>query len=57
MYVSLAPGMKHLEGVDPPMENAARCNRYTSSDDDIDQVAPTTDDRVMGKRPTTEGPS
>jgi hypothetical protein len=55
VYVSLAPGMEHPAGVDPSMENAAWCYPYTSRDDDADQVAPTTDDRITGKRPATEG--
>jgi len=38
VYVSLAPGMEHPAGVDPPMENIARCYQYTSSSDDADQV-------------------
>ena len=46
VYVSLAHGMEHPTGVDRPMENAAQCYRYTSNDDDDDQVAPTTDDRI-----------
>jgi len=51
MYVSLAPGIEHPTGVDPPMDNAARCYRYTSSDEDDGQAVPTTDDRVADKRP------
>ena len=54
MYVLLAPGMEHQMGVDPPMENAARCYRYTSSDDDADQVVLTTNERVRGKRLVAE---
>jgi len=34
VYVSLAPGMDHPAGVDPPADNAARCPQYTSSDED-----------------------
>ena len=50
VYVSLAPGLEHPAGVDPLMDNAARCYRYISSDEDENRVAPTTDDRVAGKR-------
>ena len=57
MYVSLAPDMEHPTGVDPPVDNAARCYRYTSSDEDDDRPAPTTDDRVAGKRQMAMGPS
>lgn len=41
-------------GVDPPMENAARCYRYTNSEDDAYQVVPTIDDRVRAKRLVAE---
>ena len=51
VYVSLAPGMEHPVGVDPPMDNAARCYWYTSSNEDENRPAPTIDDRVVGKRP------
>jgi len=57
VYVSLAPGMEHTTGVDPLADNAARCYRYTSSDEDDSRPAPTTDDRVAGKRPMAVGPS
>jgi hypothetical protein len=43
--------MEHPAGVDPPMDNAARCYRYTSSNKDENRPAPTTDYRVTGKRP------
>ena len=43
--------MEHPAGVDPPADDAARCDRYTSSDKGEDRPAPTTDDRVAGKRP------
>jgi len=42
--------MEHPAGVDPPAVDAARCDRYTSSDEGVDRPAPTTDDRVVGKR-------
>ena len=57
VYVSLAPGMEHPAGVDPPADDAARCDRYTSSDEEENQPAPTTDDRVAGKRPLAVEPS
>jgi len=57
VYVSLAPGMDHPAGVDPPADNAARCYQYTSSDKDQNYPAPTTDDRVAGKRPMAMEPS
>jgi hypothetical protein len=57
MYVSLAPGMDHPAGVDPPVDNAARCLQYTSSDEDQSRPASTTDDRVAGKRPMAVEPS
>ena len=57
MYVSLAPSMDHPTGVDPPADNAARCYQYTSSDEDQSRLAPTTDDRVVGKRPMAVEPS
>jgi hypothetical protein len=40
VYVSLAPDMEHPMGVDLPMDNAARCYRYTSSDEDANQAVP-----------------
>ena len=43
--------MEHPAGVDPPANDAARCDRYTSSDEGEDRPAPTADDRVAGKRP------
>ena len=57
MYVSLAPSMEHPAGVDPPMDNAARCFQHTSSDEDDNRSAPITDDRVAGKRPMAQEPS
>jgi len=47
--------MEHPTGVDPPADNAARCYRYTSSDEDDNRPAPTTNDRVAGKRPMAVG--
>jgi len=57
VYVSLAPGMDQPAGVDPPADDAARCLQYTSSEEDQSQPAPTTEDRVAGKRPMAMGPS
>lgn len=57
MYVSLALDMEHPVCVDPPMDNAARCYRYTSSDEDDGEAALTTDDRTAGRRPMVGGPS
>jgi len=49
--------MEHPTGVDPPVDKAARCYRYTSSDEDDNRPVPTTDDRVAGNRPNAMGPS
>jgi len=49
--------MDHPAGVDPPADNAARCLQYTSSDEDQSRPAPTTEDRVAGKRPMAVEPS
>ena len=57
MYVSLAPGMEQPAGVDPPVDDAARCRQYTSSEEDQSRPAPTTEDRVAGKRPIAMEPS
>ena len=43
--------------MDPPTISAARCDRYTSSDEEGSRRAPTTDDRVAGKRLMAEEPS
>ena len=51
VYISLAPGMENPAGVDPPEDDAARCPRYTSCEEEQDRPAPTTEDRVAGKRP------
>ena len=55
--MSLAPGMDHPAGADPPADNAARCFQYTSSDEHQSRPAPTMDDRVARKRPMTMEPS
>jgi len=57
VYVSLAPGMEHPARVDPPADNVAQCCQYTSSEDDVNQPAPTTNDRVVGKRTMVVGSS
>jgi len=49
--------MDHPAGVDPPADNAAQCLQYTSSDEDQSCPAPTTDDRVAGKRLMAVEPS
>jgi len=49
--------MENLGGVDPSEEDAARCARYTSSEEEENHAAPTTEDRVAGKRPLAADPS
>jgi len=49
--------MEHPAGVDPPADNAARCYRHTSSDEEENRSAPTTNDRVAVKRPMAVGTS
>jgi len=49
--------MDHPARVDLPADNAARCLQYTSSDEDQSRPAPTTEDRVAGKRPMPVEPS
>ena len=39
------------------MDDAARCHQYTGSEEDQHRPAPTTVDRVAGKRPMTAEPS
>jgi len=46
--------MDQPAGVDPVVDNAAR---YTSSKEDQHRPAPTTEDRVAGKRPMAAEPS
>ena len=50
-------GMENPAGEDPPEEDAARCTRYTSSEEDQAHPVPTTEDRVTGKRPMPADPS
>jgi hypothetical protein len=57
VYVSLAPGMENPAGMDPPEGDAARCPQYTSSEEEQNRPAPTTEDRVAGKRPMAVDPS
>jgi len=56
VYISLAPGMENPAGVDPPEDDAARCPQYTSSEEQ-NRPVPTTEDRVVGKRPLAADPS
>jgi len=49
--------MDHPAGVDPPADNATRCLQHTSSEEDQNRPAPTTEDRVAGKRPMAVEPS
>jgi len=57
VYISLAPGMENPAGVDPPGDDAAQCPQYTSSEEEQNRPAPTTEDRVAGKRPLVADPS
>ena len=57
VYVSLAPGMDQPAGVDQVVDDAARCPQYTSSEEEQNRPAPTTKDRVAGKRPMAVEPS
>jgi len=57
VYISLAPGMENPAGVDPPEDDAARCPQYTSNEEEQNRPAPTTEDRVAGKRPLVADPS
>ena len=57
VYISLAPGMENPAGEDPPEDNTARCTRYTSSEEEQNYPALTTEDRVAGKRPMAADPS
>ena len=57
MYVSLAPGMENPAGMDPSEGDAARCPQYTSSEEEQNHPAPTTEDRVAGKRTMAAEPS
>jgi len=49
--------MENPAGEDPPEEDAARCTRYTSSEEEQARPVPTTEERVAGKRPMPADPS
>jgi len=49
--------MENPAAEDPPEDDAARCARYTSSDEEQTHPAPTSEDRVAGKRPMAADPS
>jgi len=49
--------MENPVGVDLPEGDAARCLQYTSSEEEQNRPAPTTEDRVAGKRPLAVDPS
>ena len=49
--------MDQPAGVDPAVDDAARCPQYTSSEEEQNRPAPTTEDRVAGKRPMAVEPS
>jgi len=49
--------MENPTGMDPPEGDAARCPQYTSSEEEQSRPAPTTEDRVAGKRPMAVDPS
>jgi len=49
--------MENPVGEDPPEDDAARCARYTSSEEEQARPASTTEDRVAGKRPMAADPS
>jgi len=43
--------------MDPPEGDVARCPQYTSSEEEQNRPAPTTEDTVAGKRPLVVDPS
>jgi len=49
--------MENPAGMDPPEGDAARCSQYTSSEEEQNRPASTTEDRVAGKRPIAVDPS
>ena len=49
--------MENPAGVDLPEDDAARCPQYTSSEEERNRPAPTTEDSVAGKRPLAVDPS
>jgi len=48
--------MENPAGVDLPEGDAARCPQYTSSEEEHNRPAPTTEDRAAGKRPLAVDP-
>ena len=49
--------MENPAGMDPPEGDAARCPQYTSSEEEQNRPTPTTEDRVVEKRPLAVDPS
>jgi len=49
--------MENPVGMDPPEGDTARCSQYTSSEEEQNRPAPTTEDRVAWKRPLAVDPS
>jgi len=49
--------MENPVRVDLPKDDIARCAQYTSSEEDQNCPAPTTEDRAAGKRPLAVDPS
>jgi len=49
--------MENPAGEDPSEEDAARCTRYTSSEEEQARPVSTTEERVAGKRPMAADPS
>jgi len=49
--------MQNPAGEDPPEEDAARFTHYTNSEEDQARPVPTTEERVVGKRPMAADPS
>jgi len=49
--------MENPAGEDPPEDDAVRGTRYSSSEEEQAHPAPTTEDRVAGKRPLAADPS
>jgi len=49
--------MENPAGEDPPEDDAARCARYSSSEEEQARPTPTTEDRVAGKGPMAANPS
>jgi len=49
--------MENSAREDPPEDDAVRCTRYTSSEEEQTHCAPTTKEIVAGKRPLAADPS